>query len=190
MRTKAITALADVICRAQQQDRTPAGIAFAIESAGMLQSPETAAELEHLRNQVDELAATSWRYRTAWRRARTRALSTGGAADRYAARAAELQTALQDSLVGVLGAQLERNELEKANLEAAERAQKVINELRARVAELEAAADESRPVDEDPIAYELTPAALVEDPRPALVKLKAPETVARLRWLLGGGPRG
>lgn len=49
------------------------------------------------------------RYRTAWRLARTRALSTGGAADRYAARARELQIALQDSLVAVIGTQIERD---------------------------------------------------------------------------------
>lgn len=49
------------------------------------------------------------RYRTAWRLARGRAISTGGAADRYAARAHELQTALQDSLVAVIGVQIERN---------------------------------------------------------------------------------
>lgn len=47
------------------------------------------------------------RYRTAWRRARTRALATGAAADRYAARARGLQTALQDSLVAIVGKQID-----------------------------------------------------------------------------------
>jgi hypothetical protein len=51
------------------------------------------------------------RYRTAWGMARTRALSAGGAADRYAARARELQTALQDLLPTVIGGQIERSSI-------------------------------------------------------------------------------
>ncbi|MFF7550880.1 hypothetical protein ACFZCU_45860 [Streptomyces canus] len=57
MNTKALNALADVICRAQEQDRTPMGIAFAVDSAGLHMSPETAAELESLRSQVEALLA-------------------------------------------------------------------------------------------------------------------------------------
>ena len=49
MNARALNALADVICRAQEQDRTPMGIAVRVEAAGMLQSPESAAEMEHLR---------------------------------------------------------------------------------------------------------------------------------------------
>jgi hypothetical protein len=49
------------------------------------------------------------RYQTAWRMARTRALSTGSAADRYVERARELQQALEDTLAAMLGAQVERN---------------------------------------------------------------------------------
>ena len=66
--------------------------------------------------EVRRLRAERDRYRTAWRLARTRALSTGGAADRYAARAREGQTALQDMLGVMLGAQLE---LDAAQAEAA-----------------------------------------------------------------------
>ncbi|GFH36580.1 hypothetical protein [Streptomyces pacificus] len=44
MRTKALNQLAGVVCAAQAKDRTPMGIAMAIESAGMMQTPETAAE--------------------------------------------------------------------------------------------------------------------------------------------------
>ncbi|WP_275462108.1 hypothetical protein [Streptomyces noursei] len=95
-----------------QVRQTSAGIAMALDAAGMLQSPETAAEAERLRTERD-------RYRTAWRRARTRAVATGSAADRYAARAREFQTAAQDLLAALLDAQVQRNE------------------LRARVAELE-----------------------------------------------------
>ncbi|MEU7228953.1 hypothetical protein [Streptomyces chrestomyceticus] len=51
------------------------------------------------------------RYRIAWRGARTRAQSAGGAADRYAARARELQSAVQDMLFASLATQMERNEL-------------------------------------------------------------------------------
>lgn len=93
--------------------------AFALESAQMLQSPENAAELERLRARVAELESTSARRLIAWRRARTRARATAGAADRYAGRAAELQTALQDTLAALLTGQAEREG------------------LRARVAELE-----------------------------------------------------
>lgn len=69
------------------------------------------------------------RYRTAWQLARTRAISTGGAADRYAARAREGQEALQHVLFAVIAAQIARK---AATDEAAG--------LRARVHELEAAA--------------------------------------------------
>ncbi|GAQ64104.1 hypothetical protein [Streptomyces scabiei] len=68
------------------------------------------------------------RYRTAWGMARTRAISTGGAADRYAARAREGQEALQHMLFAVIAAQLAR----KAATDEAVG-------LRNRVAELEAA---------------------------------------------------
>ena len=49
MNTKALNSLAALICRAQEQDRTPMGVAFAIDSAGQHMSPETAAELERFR---------------------------------------------------------------------------------------------------------------------------------------------
>ncbi|MEU0671306.1 hypothetical protein ABZ330_00140 [Streptomyces sp. NPDC006172] len=55
MNTRALNSLADLICRAQEQDRTPMGIAFAIDAAGRHMSPETAAELERLRSQVAAL---------------------------------------------------------------------------------------------------------------------------------------
>lgn len=51
MNARALNALAGVIAAAMRQDRTPMGIALAIESAGMLQSPESAAELEALRRE-------------------------------------------------------------------------------------------------------------------------------------------
>lgn len=55
MNTKALNSLADLICRAQEQDRTPMGIAFAVDAAGRHMSPEVAAELESLRAEVAAL---------------------------------------------------------------------------------------------------------------------------------------
>ena len=57
MNTQALNSLAELICRAQGQDRTPMGIAFAIDAAGRHMSPETAAELEALRAEVAALRA-------------------------------------------------------------------------------------------------------------------------------------
>ncbi|MFI1165600.1 hypothetical protein ACH4UM_18790 [Streptomyces sp. NPDC020801] len=71
---------------------------------------ETAAKRQAA--ELAELRSRAVRYRTAWQRARTRALSAGGAADRYAARAREGQVALQDMLAALLGAQIERNEVQ------------------------------------------------------------------------------
>ncbi|MFJ5802716.1 hypothetical protein [Streptomyces decoyicus] len=68
-------------------------------------------EAEALRAQVIELESTAGRNRIAWRRARTRARAAGGAADRLATRAAELQLALQDTLGALLAGQLERDGL-------------------------------------------------------------------------------
>jgi hypothetical protein len=49
MNTKRVNAAAGVILAAQKQRNTAAGIAMALEAAGLLQSPESAAELEQLR---------------------------------------------------------------------------------------------------------------------------------------------
>lgn len=56
-------------------------------------------------------AAEIDRLRIAWGMARTRARSAMSGADRYAARASELQTALQDSVFAVLAVQMERDAL-------------------------------------------------------------------------------
>ncbi len=55
MNTKALNELAALICRAQEQDRTPMGIAFAIESAGRHMSPEVAAELRARTAELEHL---------------------------------------------------------------------------------------------------------------------------------------
>lgn len=70
----------------------------------------TDTDVPALLDTVRRLRAEHRRYRIAWRMARTRALSTGGAADRYAARAREGQTAMQDMLGALLGAQMELDE--------------------------------------------------------------------------------
>jgi len=55
---RAVNAAADVIHRAQMNGtRTATGLAIALESAQLLQSPETARELERLRARVAELEA-------------------------------------------------------------------------------------------------------------------------------------
>ncbi|MGW4043038.1 hypothetical protein [Streptomyces sp. NPDC004721] len=95
---------------------------------GMLVPEGGAQELEQLRAQLTVSEQRSERRRIAWRLARTRAVATGSAADRYAARAREGQEALQNMLFAIIGSQLARR--------AAERQ---AEELRARVAELEAA---------------------------------------------------
>ncbi|MFI8278566.1 hypothetical protein ACIGBH_27570 [Streptomyces sp. NPDC085929] len=59
MNTKALNSLADLICRAQEQDRTPMGIAFAIDAAGRHMTPDVAAELARLRARVAELEAAA-----------------------------------------------------------------------------------------------------------------------------------
>lgn len=107
--TRAINAAAGVIHAAMQQGKTlPASIAYALDSACLLNSPELAAELETLRKLPAERAADhrTWQHDLA--------------------------------------------KLRKSRDEA--------DQLRKRVAELEAAAGDgsTRTVDEDPIAFSLT----------------------------------
>lgn len=68
--TKALNHLAAVICRAQEQDRTPMGIAFAIDSAGMHMSPEFKAELERLAAEVVQWQGAAAEHQTDAARAR------------------------------------------------------------------------------------------------------------------------
>ncbi|MDI9885355.1 hypothetical protein QMZ92_13355 [Streptomyces sp. HNM0645] len=177
-------------------------IVFALGSAQLLQSPETAEETRELQSRASRL-------HIAWGMARTRARSVGSAADRYAARARELQEALQESVVATLAMQMERDELRKqlesarvhgrrliraeqrtAELEAVLRTHRdddraEIDRLRARVAELEAAAGDgaTRTADEDPIRLVPTEAANALD-------LRREESVRKMRALLAGQRRG
>ena len=51
MKTRAVNAAARVLAAAMEQGRqTPAGLAIALDSAGLLNSPEHAAEFERLRS--------------------------------------------------------------------------------------------------------------------------------------------
>lgn len=52
MRTKLVNTAADVINRALLQGRCAASVAIALDSAGLLMSPETAAELSVLREDI------------------------------------------------------------------------------------------------------------------------------------------
>lgn len=55
MNAKRVNSAAGVILAALQQNRTAAGVALSLESAQLLMTPETAAELERLRARVAEL---------------------------------------------------------------------------------------------------------------------------------------
>lgn len=60
MNTQRVNAAAGVIHAAMEQGRTlPASLAYALESAQLLQSPESAAELERLRRRVAELETSA-----------------------------------------------------------------------------------------------------------------------------------
>lgn len=59
MNTRLVNSAAGVINAALAQCRTAAGIALALESAGLLMTPETAAELKQLRARVAELEAVT-----------------------------------------------------------------------------------------------------------------------------------
>lgn len=55
MNARSVNALAGVIHAAMRTHQTAAGIAVAVEAAGLLMSPETAAELARLRAEQDEM---------------------------------------------------------------------------------------------------------------------------------------
>lgn len=65
MNAKRVSAASGVICAAQKTRQTPAGIAAALEAAGLLQSPESAAELVALRKEIARLTTQSARVKTA-----------------------------------------------------------------------------------------------------------------------------
>ncbi|MFI1324588.1 hypothetical protein ACH4TI_15265 [Streptomyces rochei] len=136
MHTRLVATAADVISRAMQQGRSlPAALAVALDSAQLLQSPETAAEHERVRTEYLKAADTVARL----------ALQRG--------ERAKVEYALRD----------ENEELRArvAKLEADREANdREYEQATARIAELEAQlAEYERPADEDPIAYALTESA-------------------------------
>ncbi|MFE9936368.1 hypothetical protein [Streptomyces hirsutus] len=162
MHTRAINTAAGVLLAAMQQGRqTPTGLAIALDSACLLNSPETAAELERLRERS------------------TAALSELGAEERaaIAAHLADTKPASTALVAGMAKTVRDVREHEHPTWEdlyclnlvsyMGERMGPVLRRLldaEARVAELEARlAEYERPVDEDPIAYVLTDKADAED---------------------------
>lgn len=142
MNTKLVTAATDVIHRAQMNGTvTAAGLAIALYSAQLLQSPETVAEMERTARAE---AAPYWRQR-AYRAENVQwdnALAPGGevCAHPDCGQPVESEPCPEHSPAVALA------------------------QLRARVTELETRlAEYERPADEDPIAYTLTDKAAVAD---------------------------
>lgn len=135
--------------------------AFALDSAQLLQSPETAAE--HAKTEEALIGANLSLFEEERDHARTRL--AGSLARKRAARM-----------------RAERDELRASLREACDQIAGLESELggvTAQVAELEAAASSTRTADEDPIAYSLT--AKATDPH-------REKSVAQLRALLAGQP--
>jgi hypothetical protein len=116
-------------------------IVFALGAAGLLMSPDVAAEFEQAKTDAR-------RYRIAWRMAYQRAMGRGWAADRAGARVHELLPAVQEATFGRIGMQVGRDaalarvaELEAerhSTNEALDSAVQAIRTKDQRIAELEA----------------------------------------------------
>lgn len=123
---------------------------YCLNASGWLgdKAPTVLRRLLDAEARVAELESRGARYRIAWGMARTRAISTGGAADRYAARARDAQEALQHMLFTVIAGQMalkaatdrvaeleqyQKNQADNFEVQAA-----LIRQAEARVAELEA----------------------------------------------------
>lgn len=94
-----VTVAEGALLAAMKAGGTVADFVNALDAGGHLQTP---GEVRDLTNRVA-------RSRTAWKSARGRARSTGSAADRYAARARDLQHALQDMVGAQLALQMQRD---------------------------------------------------------------------------------
>jgi hypothetical protein len=94
-----VTVAEGALLAAMKAGGTAADFVNALDAGGHLQTP---GEVRDLMNRVA-------RSRTAWKSARGRARSTGSAADRYAARARDLQHALQDMVGAQLALQMQRD---------------------------------------------------------------------------------
>lgn len=143
MNTRLVNSAAGVILAALTQNRTAAGIALALESAGLLMGPDTAAELarlrqyaEHKQSREEELLATLGQYNLV------------ASPDAWA-------------LGMTVISHLEGPHTPSTPEEPEPGLRKLIEQLRARVAELEAE-PRVRPVDEDPIAFTVVGAIATE----------------------------
>jgi hypothetical protein len=143
--TRAINAAAGVIHACIQQGKPlPVSIAFALEAAGLLNSFEHAAEVAQLSTDLDGARLSLWEEEQDSKRLRLALKS----AQRGRREMRDLYEITEASRKRWRDALIEADEDRAA--------------LRARVAELEAEAGDgsTRTVDEDPIAYSLTPEAL------------------------------
>jgi hypothetical protein len=127
MTTRAVNAAAGVILAAMQQDRrTPTGLAIALDSACLLNSPEHAAEVAKLQARIAELEAAAY----------------GDAEVRLLNPVEQIQ-----HLHACVAAQMSRADtLDRLCREQRARADQAEEQLAAK----------DRPVDEDPIVYALT----------------------------------
>lgn len=166
--TRAINAAAGVIHACMQQGKTlPASQAYALEAAGLLNSPEHAAEVAQLHTELDGARLSLWeeeqdaqRARFAAKVARQRAAKLRVERDAWHDWADTL--AYKVAPVEVLGRHGEDGKFPWSDALDLITPAAEVAALRARVAELEAAAGDgsTRTVDEDPIRYSLTPEAL------------------------------
>lgn len=127
MNTRSVNAAAGVILAAQQQGRTAAGIAMALESAQLLQSPERAAEFERLRAERDEFCD---RVDTLTAVARGNKRHVAG----LVVQLQSMQRERDEALARVAALELERRSTNEALSDAAE----ALREQRDRLADLEA----------------------------------------------------
>jgi len=162
MQTRAINAAAGVLQAAMEQGRqTPTGLAIALDSARLLNSPEHAARVAELEAEREKLVR--------WHGEDSKTITTLVArVDRHRARL----VALQNDALAVRGSLAPADGPRVVPFELGETLTPAVDWLIARVAELEKRlAEYERPADEDPIAYALTEQA--DDVAPQVAKLRA-----------------
>ncbi|MBU8549755.1 hypothetical protein IMX12_13145 [Streptomyces sp. Babs14] len=172
MHTRLVATAADVISRAMQQGRTlPAALAVALDSACLLQSPDTAAEhrAAALLEVAEVIAGIDFHPNA---RARSLDIATGlvqrlrRMADEPHPGKYTLVTSWEYELMQRQQERAAAAEARVAQLEADREANdREYEAATARIAELEARlAEYERPADEDPIAYALTEQAATAYP--------------------------
>jgi septal ring factor EnvC (AmiA/AmiB activator) len=169
MNAKRVGAAEVVLFRAMPTRRTAAGLAMALESAALLNDEDIAAELVELRKLPAEVEALR-KDRDAFRDQRNAVFATN-----------------KELLARVDRVSLERIQAQNRSFALA----REVDRLRARVAELEAAAGDgsTRTVDEDPIAYSLTEQVADQDQEagqdgPPCQRCGAP-AVSHVAWASG-----